>query len=127
MLYVLARICQIYADRLPTLLIIILHVVPPAIFAVVHGSILYRPKGILIFGAFCLGFGGLAEIMSLQTGFPFGRYYFTDVMGPKVFQVPVLLVLAYLGIVTCRGYWRLSSSRMSIRESTALACSCCRC
>src|SRR5215472_575089 len=84
-LYVLARICQIYADRLPTLLIIILHVVPPAIFAVVHGSILYRPKGILIFGAFCLGFGGLAEIMSLQTGFPFGRYYFTDVMGPKVF------------------------------------------
>ena len=98
LLYVLARVCQIYADRLPTLLIVILHVVPPAIFAVVHGGSLYRPKGVLIFGSFCLGFGGLAEIVSLQTGFPFGRYYFTDVMGPKVFHVPVLLLLAYLGI-----------------------------
>ena len=66
LLYVLARVCQIHADRLPTLLIVILHVVPPAIFAVVHGSILYRPKGMLSFGAFCLGFGGLAEIISLN-------------------------------------------------------------
>ena len=72
LLYVLARVCQLYADRLPTLLIVILHVVPPAIFAVVHGGSLYRPKGVLIFGSFCLGFGGLAEIVSLQTGFPLG-------------------------------------------------------
>jgi len=98
LLYVLARLCQLYADRLPTLLIVILHVIPPAIFAIIHGSILYRLKGISIFAAFCLGFGGLAEGISLQTGFPFGHYYFTDAMGPKVLQVPVLLVLAYLGI-----------------------------
>ena len=98
MLYVLARLCQLYADRLPTLLIVILHVIPPAIFAIVHGSILCQPKGISIFAAFCLGFGGLAESISLRTGFPFGRYYFTDAMGPKVLEVPVLLVLAYLGI-----------------------------
>lgn len=98
MLYVLARICQLYADRLPTLLIVILHVIPPAIFAIIHGSILYRLKGISIFAAFCLGFGGLAESISLRTGFPFGRYYFTDAMGPRILHVPVLLVLAYLGI-----------------------------
>jgi hypothetical protein len=29
----------------------------------------------------------------LRTGFPFGHYYFTDVMGPKIFQLPVLLLL----------------------------------
>jgi uncharacterized membrane protein len=97
-IYFLARLCQLYADRLPTLLIVILHVVPPAIFAVIHGSILYRLKGISVFAAFCLGLGGLAESVSLRTGFPFGHYYFTDAMGAKVLQVPVLLVLAYLGI-----------------------------
>jgi putative membrane protein len=80
------------------LLIVILHVIPPAIFALIHGGILYRMKGISIFVAFCLGFGSLAEGVSLRTGFPFGHYYFTDAMGPKVLQVPVLLVLAYLGI-----------------------------
>jgi len=96
--YVMARICQVYADRLPTLVIVGLHVVPPALFALAHGSVLYRPKGISIFVAFCLGFGTLAESVSLRTGFPFGHYYFTDVMGPKIFQLPVLLALAYLGI-----------------------------
>jgi RHS repeat-associated protein len=64
----------------------------------VHGSVIYRLKGIAIFAGFCLGFGTLAESVSLRTGFPFGHYYFTDVMGPKAFQLPVLLALASLGI-----------------------------
>jgi uncharacterized membrane protein len=98
LLYVMARICQVRADRLPTLLIVLLHVVPPALFALAHGSVIYRAKGIAVFAVFCLGFGTLAESVSLRTGFPFGRYYFTDVMGPKIFQLPVLLALAYLGI-----------------------------
>jgi uncharacterized membrane protein len=98
LIYAIARICQVYADRLPTLLIVVLHVVPPALFALAHGSVLYRAKGIAVFAAFCLGFGTLAEIVSLRTGFPFGHYYFTDVMGPKIFQLPLLLALAYLGI-----------------------------
>lgn len=98
LVYVVARVCQLYADRLPTLLIVLLHVVPPALFALAHGSFLYRLRGISIFAAVCLGFGTLAESVSLRTGFPFGHYYFTDVMGPKIFQLPVLLALAYLGI-----------------------------
>ena len=98
LIYVTARICQLYADRLPTLFIVVLHVVPPALFALVHGSILYTPKGISVFATFCLGGAILAESIGLRTGFPFGRYYFTDVMGPKIFQLPVLLGLAYLGI-----------------------------
>lgn len=96
--YVLARICQLYADRLPALLIVVLHVIPPALFALVHGSVVYRAKGISVFAVFCLGFGTAAESISLRTGFPFGHYYFTDLMGPKIFQIPVLLSLAYLGI-----------------------------
>jgi len=98
LLYGIARICQLYAGRLPTLLIVILHVVPPALFALAHGSVLYGARGISVFAVFCLGFGTLAESVSLRTGFPFGHYYFTDVMGPKVFRLPVMLALAYLGI-----------------------------
>jgi uncharacterized membrane protein len=106
LLYVTARICQLYADRLPTLLIVFLHVVPPAVFAAIHGSILYRARGMLVFTAFCVGAGGLCESLSLRTGFPFGHYYFTNVMGPKLLHLPVLLVLAYVGIGYCS--WVLS-------------------
>ena len=66
-IYVGARVCQLYANRLPTLLIVILHVVPPAIFAFIHGSILYRFRGMLVFIACCLGVGGLSESLSLRT------------------------------------------------------------
>jgi uncharacterized membrane protein len=99
--YVGARVCQLYADRLPSLLIVVLHVVPPAVFALVHGSMLYRVRGMLVFTGFCLGVAGLCEQLSLRTGFPFGHYYFTQVMGPKVLGLPLLLVLAYLGIGYC--------------------------
>lgn len=96
--YAQGRLCQLFADRLPTLLVVLLHVVPPALFALVHGRILYGLRGIAVFTLTCLGTGALTESLSLRTGFPFGHYVFTDVMGPKVMGLPILLVLAYLGI-----------------------------
>ena len=105
-LYVGARFCQLYADRLPTLFIVVLHVLPPAIFALVHGSLLYRIRGVVVFTLICLSVAGVSESLSLRTGMPFGSYYFTDVMGPKLFDLPVLLVLAYLGMAYCS--WVLS-------------------
>jgi uncharacterized membrane protein len=100
-LYAGARICQLYADQLPTLLIVVLHVIPPATFALVHGSILYRFRGMLVFTSLCLGVAGVSEILGLRTGLPFGSYYFTEVMGPKFSGLPILLVLAYLGMAYC--------------------------
>lgn len=113
-LYLDARICQLFADRLPTLLIVLLHVVPPALFALVHGSILYRPKGIAVFTVACLTVGAAIESLSLRTGFPFGHYYFTNVMGPRVRGLPALLVLAYLGIGYCS--WVLAVLILRVRE-----------
>ncbi len=101
-----ARVCQLYAGRLPTIVIVILHGIPPAIFAIAHGSALYGPKRMSVLAVCCLGFGTVAESLSLGTAFPFGRYHFTDVMGPQVFRLPILLALAYLGIGTPRGYSR---------------------
>jgi hypothetical protein len=98
LLYVVGRILQLYSDRVPTLLIVILHVVPPAAFALLHGRLLYRLRGIMVFTALCLGSGTFFESLSLRTDFPFGHYYFTDLMGPKLFQLPILLALAYLGM-----------------------------
>lgn len=97
-IYAIARVCQLFADKLPSLSIVILHVVPPAVFALIHGAQRYGWRGILTFTAFCLGVGALSESLSLRIGFPFGHYYFTDVMGPKIFDLPLLLVLAYLGM-----------------------------
>jgi hypothetical protein len=97
-LYLVARILQLYADRVPTLVIVVLHVLPPAVFALLHGKITYRWRGIVVFAGLSLGIATLLESLSLRTGFPFGHYYFTDVMGPKLFQLPVLLALAYVGM-----------------------------
>jgi putative membrane protein len=70
----------------------------------------------LAFTAACLGVATLSESISLRTGFPFGHYYFTNVMGPKVFSLPVLLVLAYLGIGYCS--WVLSLLILGYRGQT---------
>src|SRR5947209_6592154 len=37
LVYAAGRVCQIGAGRLPVILIVVLHVVPPAVFALVHG------------------------------------------------------------------------------------------
>ena len=105
-LYAAARILQLYSAVFPSLALVALHVVPPALFALFHAARIYRWKGSLVFAAFCLGTGCFFENLSLRTGFPFGHYYFTELMGPKIFQLPVLLALAYLGM----GYasWILS-------------------
>src|SRR5260370_1250293 len=76
-LFLVARILQLFAGRVPNLLIITFHVIPPALFAVVHGARIYRLRGILIFATLCLGVGTLFESVSLRTGFPSGHYSFT--------------------------------------------------
>jgi uncharacterized membrane protein len=97
-LFLVARMLQLFAGRVPNLLIITFHVIPPALFAGVHGARIYRSRGILIFMTLCLGVGTFFESLSLRTGFPFGYYRFTDLMGPKLFDLPILLALAYVGM-----------------------------
>jgi putative membrane protein len=97
-LYAVARVLQIFPEQAPTLLIVVLQVLPPALFAFVHGQRVYGTRGILVFMGLCLATGTLFESLSLRTGFPFGHYRFTGVMGPKVFELPVLLALAWVGV-----------------------------
>ena len=114
LIYAQSRIWQMYPEKMPVLLIVIMQVVPPAIFALVHGSILYGVRGMSIFTGFCLGAATLCESLGLRTGFPFGHYHFTSFMGPKVQNLPILLVLAYLGIGYCS--WVVSLLILGYRD-----------
>jgi uncharacterized membrane protein len=80
------------------LAVVILHVAPPALFAFLHGAWRYGLGSISVFFALCLAVGFASEIVGELTGFPFGHYYFTGLMGPRIFGVPVFLGLAYTGM-----------------------------
>lgn len=69
----------------------------PLIFIFVHGSLSYRLRDLLVFAAITLVVSNIFENLSVLTGFPFGKYVYTDNIGPKVFLVPVLIGPAYLG------------------------------
>jgi len=96
--YLVGRGLQLEAGHLPNLLIVILHVVPAALFALAHGRQLFGWRGILMFFGLSLAVATLFESLSLRTGFPFGNYHFTALMGPKLFDLPILLALAYVGM-----------------------------
>jgi putative membrane protein len=97
-LYAVARVFQILPGKLPMMAVVALHVLPLLVFALIHGAMSYRLHGIMVFFGICLVIGTVFENLGIATGFPFGRYYFTEVMGPKLFQVPILLTLAYIGM-----------------------------
>ncbi|HEV3254470.1 MAG TPA: carotenoid biosynthesis protein [Candidatus Acidoferrales bacterium] len=96
--YAGARVLQVFPGKVPMLAVVALHVLVPFVFALIHGGMLYRIRGILVFVAICLVVGNAFENVGVRSGFPFGRYYFTDLMGPKIFVVPVFLGLAYVGM-----------------------------
>src|ERR1700747_1223334 len=109
-IYAVARVFQILPGKLSMAAVVALHVLPLLLFALIHGAISYRPRGTLIFFAICFVGGNMFENLGVATGFPFGRYYFTDAMGPKVFHVPILLGLAYVGM----GYLSWSLGRVIV-------------
>jgi len=118
-LYAAGRVCQALPDRVPMLVTVVLHVVPAAAFAWIHRVRRYGARTMAVFTVICLGVGNLFENVGVLTGFPFGHYHFTEVMGPRVFQVPVLLGLAYLGM----GYlsWTLATILVGSRPRFGLA------
>jgi putative membrane protein len=96
--YLLARVLEVAPTSLPRMAIVALDVLSAMSFALVDGARHYRLRGILVFAGLCVVVGNLTENLSIHTGFPFGRYYFVELMGPKLFAVPVLLGLAYIGM-----------------------------
>ncbi len=70
-------------------------VVLGSLFAITHGIMRYGIRGMVIFIGFCLVISNILENLSIQTGFPFGFYHYTGLLGPKLFAVPLLIGPAY--------------------------------
>jgi len=89
-------------------------------FALIHGALRYRWSGIVTFIVICLVVSNALENTSILTGFPFGHYYYTDALGPKLFLVPLFIGPAYVST----GYlaWVLATVLIgdARRESSAL-------
>lgn len=74
-----------------------LTILAPMAFAFLHGARRYGIGGIAVFVVLCLGISNVMENLGVLTGFPFGPYHYTDVLGPKLFLVPLLIGPGYLG------------------------------
>ncbi len=95
---VLFLVAGLYPGHVPVVVSVALHILPPLAFALVHGARIYGWRGILAFAGLYVVVGNVLENLSIATGFPFGHYVFTERMGPKILQVPMLLGLAYVGM-----------------------------
>jgi len=75
-------------------------------FTLIHGMKRYPWKGIAVFIVITLIVSGIMENLSILTGFPFGHYYYTDALGPKITLVPIMIFPSYIAF----GYlaWVLS-------------------
>lgn len=74
------------------------------------------PKNALTFMVVTAAIGFSAEVLGTSTGFPFGKYYYTDFLGPKILGVPevvpfVWFVIAYLAFSVSLGSFRNGSAR----------------
>lgn len=96
--YACARVVEVVHGGAPRLWIVALDVLSAMAFALVDGARRYGLRGILVFAAICTVVGNITENLGVVSGFPYGRYYFAGLMGPKLFHVPVLLGLAYIGM-----------------------------
>jgi len=102
LLIVAYAVTTVVADAFPHVftwsLILPLTIIIPLCFGVIHGAIRYRVAGIAVFLVLCLGISNIMENVGVMTGFPFGPYYYTDALGPKLFLVPLLIGPAYFGM-----------------------------
>src|SRR5438477_1761878 len=94
---VLTLVNAVFPNHIPVPLLIPILVLVPLAFALLHGAARYRWSGILILLVLCLVVSNVLENTRILTGFPFGHYYYTGGLGPKLFLVPLLIGPAYFG------------------------------
>lgn len=97
-LYAIASVLPFIWPQVPRLSAISAQILLPALFVLIHGSLVYGIRGMLVFTCIAFVVGNIFENLGIRTGFPFGSYYFTEIMGPKLLGVPLLMGPAYLAI-----------------------------
>src|SRR6266852_6974305 len=90
---VLTLVNVVFPGNIPIAILILM----PLPFVLLHGALRYKWTGIITFFLISLVVSNVLENSSILTGFPFGHYYYTDLLGPKLFLVPLLIGPAYVG------------------------------
>ncbi len=98
LLVLLLSIESLIGEFYRTVPLTVLHLTILLSFAFVHGAMRYGTRGIIAFAVICLVVSNLLENLGVATGFPFGPYHYTDVLGPKLGYVPLMIGPAYLGV-----------------------------
>ena len=68
------------------------------IFSLIHGINRYGKKNMLMFFIISSVISWSYESLSIVTGFPFGHYYYSDVLGAKIGLVPIIIIMSYFGV-----------------------------
>src|SRR6266516_2275380 len=82
-------------------------------FALIHGGRRYGWKTIAIFMVVTAIVSNILENSSILIGFPFGNYYYTDSLGPKIALVPFFISLSYISF----GYLAWVFSTLPVAKS----------
>ena len=85
-------------------------------FALWHGYLRYGAMKMFIFFMMVFVISWSYESLSIATGFPFGHYHYTDLLGAKLGTVPITIMPAYFAF----GYlaWVLGDVLLSKRDNT---------
>ncbi len=73
--------------------------IPMFIFAWLHGTQRYGFKNMVIWFAITWIVSVFFEGLSITTGFPFGHYYYREGLGPRIWNVPIFIMISYFAIV----------------------------
>lgn len=82
----------IMVDLNPVILVLSL-----LIAVLLNGKERYGFKNIIIFFLITWLVSHSFEALSIQTGFPFGHYYYDKLIGPRILQVPLIIMPGYFG------------------------------
>jgi uncharacterized membrane protein len=112
--FVLFQIVRVATDVIPPGLA---SIIQPLIFigiALFHCTLTYRVRDFLAFFVITFIVSNIMENTSILTGFPFGHYYYSSNLGPKLFNVPLIIGPGYFGV----GYlaWTLARVLIGVRE-----------
>jgi putative membrane protein len=67
-------------------------------FILLHGRLAWGWRHILVFVAITAAVSFTSEAVGVATGWVFGRYYYTDLLGPKILGVPPMIQLGYIAV-----------------------------
>jgi len=75
-----------------------INVLCTTLFTFIHGIRKYGTERMIAFFLFTFAISWSYETCSILTGFPFGNYYYSDALGPKLWLVPLLIMPAYFSV-----------------------------